>query len=118
PATLRQFVAAARRNCGVSAVDVSPGARLIAADTLLVPRLDASEAGTDSARDEGQSAGGTPLPGRVPRSWTRPRGATDLIGLRGGDEYRASEIEELERPEVKADSQVKQVYGAVRRLRP
>jgi hypothetical protein len=43
-------------------------------------------------------------------------GITYVIELRRGDEYRAAEIEHLERPEVVADTQVEQVYAAVRRL--
>jgi len=41
---------------------------------------------------------------------------TYLIEMRRGDEYRVAEIEELEPPEVEADTQVKQIYAAVRRL--
>jgi hypothetical protein len=52
----------------------------------------------------------------VKRNGTIDDGATYLIELRRGDEYRAAEIEDLERPEVEADAQVKQVYAAVRRL--
>jgi hypothetical protein len=116
--TMRRFVAEARRNCGKSVVDVTAGARIIAADTLVVQRLDVSEADIEAAWNDAQSAGVFQLPGRVKRNWTRDEGTTYVIELRRGDEYRAAEIEDLERPEVEADSQVKQVYAAVKRLRP
>ena len=117
-ATMRRFVAAARRNCGTSVVDVAPGARLMAADTLVVQRLDVPEADIEAAWQDAQRAGVIQLPSRVKRSSTRDDGLTYFIELRRGDEYRAAEIEDLERPEVKADSQVKQVYAAVQRIRP
>jgi hypothetical protein len=117
-ATMRGFVAAARRNCGTSAVDVAPGARLIATDTLVVHRIDATEADIEAAWEDAKRAGVMQLPGRVKRSGARDDGNTYVIELRRGDEYRAAEIEDLERPEVKADSQVKQVYAAVQRIRP
>ena len=117
-ATMRGFVAEARRRCGTSMVDVTPVARVIAADTLVVQRLVVSEAAIEAAWNEAERAGVVQLPGRVKRSLTREDGFTYFIELRRGDEYRASEIEDLERPEVKADSMVKQVYLAVQRLRP
>jgi len=58
------------------------------------------------------------LPGRVKRDSTPANGLTYFIEVRRGDEYRASEIEDLERSEVNADRIVKQVYAAVQRLRP
>jgi len=64
------------------------------------------------------SAGVLQLPGRVKRTGTVDAAITYVVELRRGDEYRAAEIEELERPEVEADTQVKQIYAAVRRLLP
>jgi hypothetical protein len=117
-ATMRGYVADARRRCGQSVVDVSAGSRIIAADTLVVQQLDVSESEVESAWRDTQSAAVDRLPGRIKRSRSSDDGTTYLIELRRGDEYRAAEIEHLERPEVKADSQVQQVYAAVRRLVP
>jgi hypothetical protein len=116
--TMRRFVAEARRNCGTSAVDVAPGTRVIAADTLVVQRLEVSDADIETAWKDAQNAGVLALPGRVKRNGSRDDGLTFVIELRRGDEYRASEIEDVERPEVEADAQVKRVYAAVQRLRP
>ena len=115
---MRRFVAEARRNCGASAIDVAPGSRVIAAETLLVQRLDVSEANIEAAWKDAESSGVLELPGRVKRRSPRDDGLTYLIELRRGNEYRAAEIEDLERPEVKADSQVKRVHSAVQRVRP
>lgn len=117
-ATMRQFVAEARRRCGASVVDVPPGARLIAADTLVVQRLVVPEATIEAAWNDAERAGVLQLPGRVKRNSTRDEGLTYFVELRRGDEYRAAEMEDLERPEVKADSMVKQVYVAVQSVRP
>lgn len=117
-ATMRQYVAEARRNCGTSVVDVSAGSQIIAADTLVVQPLDLQESDIDAAWKDVLSAGALELPGRIKRARTIDDGLTYLIELRRGNEYRAAEIEHLERPEVKADSQVQQIYAAVRRLLP
>jgi hypothetical protein len=117
-ATMRGYAAEARRGCGASVVDVSAGSQIIATDTLVVQQLDLPEAEIDSAWKAAERAGVLNLPGRVKRSSIVDEGLTYLIELRRGDEYRVAEIEHLERPEVKADSQVKEVYAAVRRLLP
>lgn len=116
--TMRRYVAEARRNCGTALANVSAGARIITTDTLFVQQLEAPEPDIDRAWRGALSAGLLELPGRVKRDSTMDEGITYLIELRRGDEYRASEIEHLERPQVKADSQVKEVYAAVRRLLP
>jgi hypothetical protein len=116
--TMRRFVAEARRNCGKSLVDLTAGSRVIAADTLVVQQLDVPEADVEAAWKDAQSAGVLQLPGRVKRTSTRDDGLTFVIELRRGDEYRAAEIEDLDRPEVEADSQVKKIHAAVQRLRP
>jgi hypothetical protein len=115
---MRHYVAEARRKCGTSVTDVGAGARIITTDTLVVQQLDVPEAEIEAAWKDALSAGVAQLPGRVKRSWTMDDGITYVIELRRGDEYRAAEIEHLERPEVEADAQVKQVYAAVRRLLP
>jgi hypothetical protein len=114
--TMRRFVVEARRNCGRSAVDVAPGSRLIATDTLIVQPLEVSEADIESAWKEAESAGVADLPARVPRKTPAGDGTNYVIELRRGDQYRASEIEDRRPPEVKADSQVAQIYAAARRL--
>jgi hypothetical protein len=116
--TMKQLVAQTRRNCGQSVIDVGAGSRIIAADTLVVERIDASEPDIEAAWKEAERAGVLQLPARVKRTQLLDEGITYLIELRRGDEYRASEIEHRERPEVEADAQVKQVYAAVQRLRP
>jgi hypothetical protein len=116
--TMRAFVAEARRHCGKSVVDVSAGARIIAADTLVVQRLDVSEADIEAAWTDAEKAGVLQLPGRVKHSATTADDIVYVIELCRGDEYRAAEIEHVGRPEFEADSQVEQVYAAVRRLRP
>lgn len=115
-ATMRGYAAEARSKCGVSVANAGPGARIIATDTLVVQPLAVPELEIETAWKEALGAGVEHLPGRVKRSRTMDDSVTYLIELRRGDEYRAAEIEELERPEVEADTQVKQVYAAVRRL--
>lgn len=116
--TMRGYVAEARRKCGASVVDLGAGARVITTDTLVVQQLEAPESEIETAWKDAVTAGLLQLPGRVKRSATADGDITYVIELRRGDEYRASEIEELEHPEVEADTQVKQVYAAVRRLLP
>lgn len=116
--TMRRYVAEARRRCGTSVADVGAGARIITTDTLVVQHLDVPESEIETAWKDALSAGVLQLPARVKRSWTMDDGIMYVIELRRGDEYRAAEIEHLERPEVEADTQVKQVYAAVRRLLP
>jgi hypothetical protein len=116
--TMRHYVVEARRKCGTSVTDVGAGARIITTDTLVVQQLDVPGAEIETAWKDALSAGVAQLPGRVKRSWTIDDGVTYVIELRRGDEYRAAEIEHLERPEVEADTQVKQIYAAVRRLLP
>lgn len=117
-ATMRRYVAEARRRCGTSVADVGAGARLIVAETLLVQQLDVPESEIETAWKDALSAGVLQLPGRVKRSRTMDDVIMYVIELRRGDVYRAAEIEHLERPEVKPDSQVREVYAAVRRLLP
>ena len=115
-ATMRRYVAEARRNCGTSVADVRAGARLIATDTLVVSPLDVRESDVEAAWNASLSAGLLELPARVKRSSPIIADSSYVIELRRGDEYRAAEIEQLDQPEVEADSRVKQVYAAVRRL--
>lgn len=115
-ATMRGFVSEAKRNCGASVVDVPPGSRLITADTLVVQPLEISEPIINAAWKEALSAGVDQLPGRAQHSGAKDDALTFVIELRRGDEYRAAEIEDVDPPEVKADSQVKQIYAAASSL--
>ena len=113
---MRRYAAEARSKCGVSVANAGPGARIIATDTLLVQPLAVPEPEIETVWKDAVSAGVLQLPARVKRSRAMDDSVTYLIELRRGDDYRVAEIEELERPEVEADTQVKQIYAAVRRL--
>ena len=117
-ATMRLFVSEAKRNCGASITDVPPGSRLITADTVFVQPLELLETSIDAAWKDALRAGVDQLPGRAQHSGTRDDALTFVIELRRGGEYRAAEIEDVDPPQVKVDSQVKQIYAAVTRLRP
>jgi len=114
--TMRAFVAEARRNCGRTVVDVPPGSRLIASDTLVIQPIAVPEAEIEAAWNEAQTAGVFDLPGRVKHSREPEDGLSFFIELRRGNTYRASEIGDVDPPETKADAQVKQVYSIIRRL--
>lgn len=117
-ATMRRFVAEARRHCGQSAIDVAPGARLLATDTLVVQPLAVPELDIEAAWKEAENAGVLQLPPRAERAARSTSDVTFLIEVRRGDAYRATEIEDVTPPEVRADSQVKRIVAAVHRLRP
>jgi len=116
--TMHRYVAQARHTCGTSVADVSAGARILTTDTLVVAPLDVRESDVEAAWNASLAAGLLQLPARVKRSAPISPDSTYVIELRRGDEYRAAEIEQLDQPEVEADTQVKQVYAAVRRLLP
>jgi len=117
-ATMRRYVAEALRKCGTSVADVRAGARIITTDTLVVDQLDVQEPEIETAWKAAVDAGLLQLPARVDRRSATLDDFTYVIELRRGDEYRAAEIERLDHPEVEADTQVGQVYAAVRRLLP
>jgi hypothetical protein len=117
-ATMRRYAAEARHACGTSVADVSAGARIITTDTLVVDPLDVQEPEIEPAWKAAVDAGVLQLPPRVTHSSAAPGDFTYVIELRRGDEYRAAEIERLDHPEVEADTQVSQIYAAVRRLLP
>ena len=116
--TMRRYVSEARRNCGTSVVDVTPGSQIIATDTLVVRPLDVRESDIDAAWKDALNAGVLQLPGRVKQSSAADDEVTYLIELRRGDEYRATETEHVERADVLAESHVKEIYAVVRRLLP
>ena len=92
--------------------------RVITTDTLGVEGLTVPDSVIESAWMAAVRGGVFQLPGHVARNWIRDDGFTYVIELRRGDDYRASVIEHLERPETDADQQVKQIYAAVNRVLP
>lgn len=117
-ATMQRYVAEARRNCGTAINDVGAGARIITADTLIVAPLNVQETEIEEVWKDALSVGAFQLPARVERSRTMLDGFAYVIEVRRGDEYRAAEIEDVDKPEVEADRQVKRIYGALQRLLP
>jgi hypothetical protein len=115
-ATMRRYVAEARRSCGTSVADVSAGARIIATDTLVAQPLVVRESEIETAWKAALEAGVLQLPPRVNHRSPALGDFTYVVELRRGDEYRAAEIEQVDPPEVEADTQVKDIYAAVRRL--
>lgn len=115
-ATLRHYVAEARRNCGISIGDVGAGARIITADTLAVARLDVGGAEIEQAWKGALAAGALQLPARPKNALPMLDGTTYVIEVRRGDEYRASQIEDVPKSDEEAVRSVKAVYAAVQRL--
>lgn len=117
--TVRGCMTEARRRCGTSQQDVSPGTRIFTADTLMVEQTDASGSVVESAWQGAVAAGLFQLPGRVTQTSTPSDGFSYVVEVRRGDDYRAAEIERVDRAETAADTQVKDIYAIVRRvLRP
>jgi len=116
--TMQRYVAEARRTCGTAIGAVGAGARIITADTLVVAQLDVRDTDVADVWNDALSAGAFQLPARVKRSLTMLDGFTYVIEVRRGNEYRAAEIEDLDKPDVEADRQVKRIYDAVQRLLP
>ena len=112
-ATMERYNAEARQHCGISVADVAPGAQVITTDTLLVAQLNLPDSTIEAAWTAAVNAGVSQLPPRVARSASNEDVATFVIELRSGNDYRASAIEQLERPETEADQQVKDIYAAV-----
>lgn len=112
-ATMERYNAEARQHCGTSVADVAPGSQVITTDTLLVARLTVPDSTIEAAWTAAVHAGALQLPPRVARSTSLDDVATFVIELRTGNDYRASAIEQLERPETKADQQAKDIYAAV-----
>lgn len=112
-ATIERYNAEARKHCGTSVADVAPGSQVITTDTLLVAPLSVPDSTIEAAWTAAVRAGLLQLPPRVARSTSMDDVATFVIELRTGNDYRASAIEQLERPETEADQQVKDIYAAV-----
>jgi hypothetical protein len=114
--TVAGFVARARRKCDATIGDVRNGAQVYNADTLAITALTADSHTIQRAWDAAVQEGLLTLPPDVARKWLMMDGFTYVIEVRRGAEYRASSIEQLEKPEVPADAQVKNVYDALIRL--
>ena len=112
-ATMERYNAEARKRCGTTVADVSPGSQVVTTDTLLVAPLNLPDSTIEAAWRAAERAGVSRLPPRVARSTSADDAATFVIELRSGNEYRASTIEQLEHPETEADQQVKDIYAAV-----
>jgi hypothetical protein len=116
--TVRRYLTEARKNCGNSPVDVSPGARIFTTDTLVVERIDASVADIAGAWEAAIGAGLFDLPARVNRASPIVDATTYVVEVRRGNEYRASQIEHVVRAESAADAQVKEIHAAVSSVLP
>lgn len=112
-ATMEHYNAEARKRCGTTVADVSPGSQVVTTDTLLIAALTLPDSTIEAAWTAALRAGASELPPRVARSGAVDDVATFVIELRSGNDYRASAIEQLEHPETTADQQVKDVYAAV-----
>jgi hypothetical protein len=116
--TMRQFVGEARRHCGKAIADVSAGARIITADTVVVQQLAVPDSAIEDAWNSAVRAGALDLPGRVTRTSAGAGGFTYVVEVRRGNEYRASEIERVDEPRADADRQVQKVFATLSRLHP
>jgi hypothetical protein len=117
-ATMQGFVAQARRQCGTPLSAVGAGVRIITADTLAVAQLSAADSSIENAWTAAVRAGVSQLPGSVKRTGATSTDFTYVVELRRGSEYRASQIEHLDRPETEADRQVKELYAAISSVLP
>jgi hypothetical protein len=115
-ATMQRYVAEARRQCDTSLGEVAAGVRIITADTLAVVPLSVPESAIDSAWAAAVSAGVLKLPAQIRSTGGASTDFTYVVEARRGAEYRASEIEHLERPETEAHRQVEEIYEAVSRV--
>ena len=115
-ATMQRLVAETRRRCGVSVTDVGAGAQLLTTDSLVVDRLDVPDSLIADAWKAAERAGVTELPARVERNFTADDGFTYVVELRRGNDYRASAIEHVARPESDADRTVQAVFAALNQL--
>jgi hypothetical protein len=114
---MQHYVAEARRQCDPS-LSVGAGVRIITADTLVVDQLNLPDSVIDNAWKDAVRAGVLELPGHVNHTAATSNDFTYVVELRRGNEYRASEIEHLERPETAADRQIRDVYAAMSAVLP
>jgi len=114
--TMQRYVTEARRHCGESVPDVGAGMQILTTDSLLVERLDVADSLIESAWTAASRARVADLPSHVKRNWVRDDGLTYVVELRRGNDYRASQIEHVGRPEGDADRDVQAVFAAVSQL--
>jgi hypothetical protein len=114
--TMQRYTAEARRHCGTTVAEVTAGSQVLATDTLLVAPLDVAEGLIGETWAAAERAGALDLPGRVERNRVVDDVFTYVVEVRRGDDYRASVIEHIERPEIRADQQIRDIYAAVNRL--
>ena len=103
----------ARETCGGTLDSAAYGHSVYSLDTLVVD--DVTGGDLDGVWRRALSAGVRQLPPRVPRTWMMLDGFSYVIELREGSAYRASVIEALDKPEVEADRQAREIYEAVER---
>lgn len=115
-ATIRQYSAEAKRQCGTKLRDVGPGSQIITTDSLVVDSLGVTESAIENAWAAAEQAGARHLPPRVEHKQSIGDPFMYVVELRDGDEYRASVIEHVNPRETQADRQIQDVYAAVNRL--
>ncbi|HET7187651.1 MAG TPA: hypothetical protein VFI52_05825, partial [Gemmatimonadaceae bacterium] len=101
--TLAGFLALARRKCGSTVGDVRGISMLLDADTLAIEPLSAGSAAIERAWNAAEREGMLSLPAEVSGRVPAPDGFTYVIEVRRGSNYRASVIEQGDRPGVPAD---------------
>jgi hypothetical protein len=116
--TMQQYVAEARRHCGVSVTDVGAGMQILATDSLIVDHLSVADSVIERAWTAAERAGATELPARVERREVGDDPFTYVVELRRGRDYRASAIEHVEPPANDTDRKMRDVYAAVSQLLP
>ena len=115
-ATMQGYVAEARRQCGKALPSVGPGARIVAADTLIVERLSVPDTSIENAWSAAMSAGLFQLPPRIDRKENVSDAPIYVVEVRRGNTYRASQIEHVENSENESDRRLKDALAAVRRV--
>jgi hypothetical protein len=116
--TMQRYVAEARRQCDKSLGDVRAGVRIITADTLAVDQLDVPDSSIGAAWMTAVGSGVLQLPGQVKHTAAATNDFTYVVELRRGNEYRASQIADVEPPETEADRQIKAIFAAIGALLP
>ena len=115
PRTMQSFVAEARRHCGTPVANTGAGVRIITADTVVVAQLVLPDSMIEHAWTAAVQAGAFEMPGRAKHAASGD-GLTYVIEARRGNDYRASEIERVDPPEIEADRQMQRVYAALATL--
>ena len=111
-ATAAVFRERARRECGRERKDSLSSGAIFSVDTLETREIRDPRA-LARAWENAVKAGLLTLPPEVKRSWVMLDGFGYVVEVRRGQQYRASVIEHVQKPEVEADRQVQAVYRAV-----